>query len=144
MKKQNELQLSSIYDIFSNYTTELDSQVKEQIKILQQEYNNNIIEAQINLLMEICEDNNFNFNDFKEKYIKKKNCSNNKFIKIDEEVLNRIIIEDNTFYYENKENGNVYNSSSKIVGTVHNNKIILNEHILKEPILNEPILNDLI
>ena len=129
MKKQKELQLSSIHDIFSNYTTELEVQLKEQIKILQQEYNNNIIEAQINLLMEICEDNNFNFNDYKDKYIKKKNCSDSKLIKIDEEVLNRIIIDNTIFYYENKENGNVYNASSKIVGSVHNNKIILNEPI---------------
>ena len=127
MKKQKELQLSSIHDIFSSYSNELDLQIKEHIKKLQIEYNNNIIEAQTSLLMEICENNNLNFNEYKQKYITKKICLDDKPIKIDQEVLNKIIINDDVYYYENKENGHVYNSSSKIVGAVHNNKIILNQ-----------------
>ena len=127
MKKQKELQLSSIHDIFFSYSNELDLQIKEHIKKLQIEYNNNIIEAQISLLMEICENDNLNFNEYKQKYIIKKNYLDDKPIKIDQEILNKIIINNDEYYYENKENGHVYNNSSKIVGSVHNNKIILNE-----------------
>ena len=125
MKKQKELQLSSIHDIFLSHNTELELRILDQIKKLNQEHNNNILEAQLSLLAEICEDKNLNFNECKQKYINKKNIIDSKPNKINEEILTKIIINGNVYYYDNKENGNVYNLSSKIVGILNNNKIII-------------------
>ena len=125
MKKQKELQLSSIHDIFLSHNTELELRILDQIKKLNQEHNNNILEAQLSLLAEICEDKKLNFNECKQKYINKKNIVDSKPNKVNEEILTKIIINNNVYYYDNKENGNVYNVSSKIVGILNNNKIII-------------------
>ena len=125
MKKQKELQLSSIHDIFLIHNTELELRIYDQIKKLNQEHNNNILEAQLSLLAEICEDKKLNFNECKQKYINKKNIVDSKPNKVNEEILTKIIINNNVYYYDNKENGNVYNVSSKIVGILNNNKIII-------------------
>ena len=50
MKKQKELQLSSIHDIFLIHNTELELRIYDQIKKLNQEHSNNILEAQLSLL----------------------------------------------------------------------------------------------
>ena len=126
MKKQKELQLSSIHDIFLIHNTELELRIYDQIKKLNQEHSNNILEAQLSLLAEICEDKKLNFNECKQKYINKKNITDgSKSSKPDEEILTKININNSIYYYENKENGNVYDLSSKIVGILNNNKIII-------------------
>ena len=43
-------------------------------------------------------------------------------------ILEKIVIDGAIYYYENIENGIVYNSSSKKVGIMKNNKIELNSH----------------
>jgi hypothetical protein len=43
----------------------------------------------------------------------------------DEHLLDKIIINDSEYFYENKSDGKVYNNKSQIVGTFKNNKVIL-------------------
>ena len=62
------------------------------------------------LLLDICKGENLDFNYLKEKYCKNKNKNTDKII------LEKIIYNDLTYYYENKENGNVYDNSSNVVG----------------------------
>ena len=125
MKKQKDLNISSIFDIISNNNITLELQIKEETKKLEQEYTNIVLETQINLLTEICEDYNLNFEECKKKYINKNNILCSKNIKKTEEILSKIIINNNTYYYENKENGVVYDINSKIIGILINNKIII-------------------
>lgn len=44
----------------------------------------------------------------------------------DEIVFDKIVIDGNNYYYENKENGKIYNSNSKIVGVYKDKKHIIN------------------
>jgi hypothetical protein len=104
---------------------------------INKEYAKNMIK----LIESIAEGENLDSEKLKEKYlnIKKKhsndddhhhhedhhedphNEDNNTIIN---KILDKIIIDGTSFYYENKENGNVYNSSSKLVGLYKDNKII--------------------
>lgn len=130
MKKLKEIK--NFHNIFIEHINELDIQLQIQIKKIKQEYVNNLIDEKIKLLTEICQGENLELDKIKNKYIKtldlnKCNHHNilNEFI-IDEEVLDKIEINNQEYYYENKENGNVYNKDSKIVGIFKNDKIILN------------------
>ena len=58
------------------------------------------------------------------KLAKKTNESKN--IMIEPDLLSRIIIDNISYYFENKDNGNVYDTSSTIVGQYKNGEIILN------------------
>jgi hypothetical protein len=44
----------------------------------------------------------------------------------EEIILDKIIIDNADYYYENKENGKVYNTLSKVVGQFKNKEIIFN------------------
>ncbi len=44
----------------------------------------------------------------------------------EEIIFDKIILDGNNYYYENKENGKIYDSKSKIVGYYKNNKFVLN------------------
>jgi hypothetical protein len=45
---------------------------------------------------------------------------------LEEIIFDKIIIDDINYYYENKEDGRIYNSSSNIVGFYKNKKFIFN------------------
>ncbi len=45
---------------------------------------------------------------------------------IEEIIFDKIILDGSNYYYENKENGKVYDNKSKIVGIYKNNQFILN------------------
>ncbi len=44
----------------------------------------------------------------------------------EEIIFDKIILNGSDYYYENKENGRIYNNKSKIVGIYKNNEFILN------------------
>jgi hypothetical protein len=111
---------------------EIDNELQSQIKKIKEEYNNNIINEKIKLLISICNDENLDFEKIKNKYIKMKDFNKNTIdnhnmeILIDEDLLDKIQINKIDYYYENKENGNVYDMESNIVGVYINGKILLN------------------
>jgi hypothetical protein len=90
------------------------------------------------LLKKIAEGENLDYEMLKEKYLKSSSkeisdVNNTNIIDdqttIDESseiIFDKIIIDNTNYYYENKENGKIYDSSSNIVGIYKNKKFILN------------------
>lgn len=115
------------HNIFVDTINELDINLKIQLKNIKKEYQYNITQERIALLQNICKDENLDFNILKHKYLKPKEMSQivveDEPLIIDETILSKIEINKNIYYYEMKENGNVYNLSSKVVGLFKNNKI---------------------
>lgn len=98
---------------------------------LKKEYEKEILSVQISLLEEIAEGENLNIIELKDKYLKsskeksteKKTKSKN--TNIQEDLLEKMDIKGTTYFYENKENGNVYNTDSQIVGSYVDGEIKL-------------------
>ena len=125
-------EVKKLHDIFVDSINELDNNLKLQMKEIKYEYQKNIAQERISLLYAICENENLDFNVLKHKYLKSKEISQisekeiEKLVIINEEILSKIEINDNKYYYEAKENGNVYNMTSKIVGVYKNNQVCIN------------------
>ena len=132
MKKHHEIK--TMYNIFVDSMNELDVKLQDQVKKIKQEQNNLIIEEKIKLLQLICINEGLDFDSIKYKYIKQKDLEkvlipSNIIIPpiIDENILIKTNINDCVYYYEQKENSNVYNSESNIVGVFKNNSIEFNK-----------------
>jgi len=125
-------EIKNLHNLFIEHINELDTQLQLQYKKIKQEYNNNIIEEKIKLLLLVCEGENLDFNTIKNKYIKSKDLNNstlhNSNIEnnINEELLDKIEINNIEYYYENKENGIIYDKLLNIVGIFNNNEFKLN------------------
>jgi hypothetical protein len=128
MKKNQEIK--KLYDIFIDSTHELDSKLQTQIKKIKQEQNNLILLSQIKLLKLVCEGEGLNYDEIKHKYIKQKEIEKQSIpsqSSSSENIFVKIILNDNIYYYEQKENGNVYDSESNKVGIFINNEIQLTQ-----------------
>jgi hypothetical protein len=129
MEKQKEAK--KYHDIFVDSINELDLKLKLQMKEIKKEYQNNIAQEKILLLHTICNGENLDFNTLKNKYLKSNEISQIFKIPIvqfaesvNDTILNKIEYDNNIYYYENKEDGDVYNTSSKLVGVFKNNNIV--------------------
>ena len=86
-------------------------------------------------LKKVCDDNNLDFNVLNHKYLPNKALAlitqehpvKKSSPQIDEELLDKIIIDDNEYYYEDKEDGKVYNNKTAIVGVYKDNKVLFND-----------------
>jgi hypothetical protein len=129
MKKLKELK--KIQEIFVNSITDLDSMLSLQLHKIKEEYNDNIIDMKVTLLESICLGEGLDFNKMKDKYLKNKEikkvvtteitCSSES----SEDVLDKVTINGNDYYYQPKEKGNVYNNNSDHVGVFKNGSISL-------------------
>lgn len=128
MSKTKELKglkvkLTSILD-------SVDTIISQDLKKLKKEYQQKILEEKTQLLIKIAEGENLDLNLLKSKYLKSKELhimeESIPLLTDTEELLDRIIVNENTYYYENKEKGKVYDTSNKEVGYYKNNNIILN------------------
>ena len=130
MKKLNELK--SLHDTFVDSLNDLDLKILNQMKKIKKEYQQIVIDEKIKLLITVCEGENLDFNKIKSKYLKSKELLllvDTPIIKedvIDDDVLNTIQINDKIYYYQPKEKGIVYDSTSKQVGEFKNGNVILN------------------
>jgi hypothetical protein len=125
------LEIKKLREIITDYTSKLDLQIQLQLKKIKLEYNNNIHEEKIKLLIAICQDENLDFEKLKQKYIKTN--INTQYtilpvlnIPIDEDILDKIEIDNVIYYYENKENGKVYDDNLNIIGKYINGFIQYN------------------
>jgi hypothetical protein len=130
MKKYQEIK--NTYELFVESINELDTKLQAQIKKLKQEQTNLIIEEKIKLLKSICDGEGLDYDTIKYKYIKQKEINKSStesvFIKSsthDENILIKTIINNNVYYYEQKENGIVYDTESNQVGLFIDNNIEL-------------------
>lgn len=122
--------LKELYPKINSLLGEIDNQVKDSIKHIKKECNNLLVDEKIKLLKIICEGEDLDFNEMKNKYISEKE---KKLIKEQsdiseisiENLLDTVEINGITYFYENKEKGIIYDSKSKVVGVVKNGKPVI-------------------
>lgn len=122
--------LKEMYPKINSLLGEIDNEVKESIKKIKKDYSIALIDEKINFLKIICDGEELNFNELKNKYLNEKE---KKFIKeqvniIDisnENLLDIIEINDQIYFYENKEKGIIYDKkTNKSVGIITNGEYI--------------------
>lgn len=131
MKKLKEL--NSIHNVFVDAITELDLKLQAHLKKIKLEYQHNVTEEKIKLLLTVCNGEGLDFDKLKIKYLKSKelnHVSKEEEVKesdvIEEDLLDKIEINGIEYYYEPKEKGIVYDLNSNPVGIFKNSKVVLN------------------
>lgn len=130
MKKIKEL--NNIKNIIADNNIELLNKINAKSKEIKIEIAKLVAEEKIKLLSNICEKYNLNFDELKTQFLKPKELNlilieTTEIMSedINESILNNCVINNNKYYYEQKEKGNVYDTNSQIVGMVKNNQVIL-------------------
>lgn len=125
--------LKHINDTFTNTFEELLLELKTKMKDVKHEYQQNVIDEKNKLLIEICNGEGLDIEKMKVKYLKPKELNyieptepNKNIILIDDNLLDKIIINDRDYYYEPENNGKVFDSNNNLVGTYKNGNVILN------------------
>ena len=125
--------LKNLNNTFIDGFNELYSEVQDNLKEIKQEYQQNITEERIKLLVAICNGEGLNINDIKIKYLKSKeleyfepNDTQKNIITINDNLLDKIRINDQDYYYEPIKDGIVYNIDNEPVGIYKNNTVIIN------------------
>ena len=133
MRKLKELK--GIYSIFVDSITDLDSKIQQQLKKIKLEYQQNVTEEKIRLLIAVCNGEGLDFDKIKSKYLKSKELSQvseeesiHEIEIEEEELLDKVEISGKQYYYEAKEKGIVYDMNSKPVGVYKNGKVVLNSN----------------
>lgn len=122
--------LKEMYPKINSLLGEIDNEVKESIKKIKKDNNTTLIDEKINFLRIICEGEGLIFDELKNKYLneKEKKCIKehvNTICTSNEILLDIIEINDKTYFYENKENGIIYDrDTNNPVGVFINNKPI--------------------
>jgi len=126
--------LKGLKDLQTNFVdiiNHLDDKIQSDLLDIKKEYQNNITEEKIKLLIAVCNGEGLDFNKIKVKYLKAKELLQTNFDTpveensiIEEDLLDKIIFEGKEYYYEQKEKGIVYDIDSKPVGIYAEGKII--------------------
>ena len=122
--------LKEMYPKINSLLGEIDNEFKESIKKIKKDNNMMLIDEKINFLRIICEGEGLIFNELKNKYLneKEKKCIKEQVNTIDvsnENLLDIIEINDKTYFYENKENGIIYDrNTNNPVGIITNGEPI--------------------
>jgi hypothetical protein len=125
MKKNQEIK--ELYNTFVKHVNNLDSELQEHLKKIKLDNKDLILHEKKKLLAEISKGENLNYKLLKKKYLSILPENNIESDSDNESpVLNKTIINDIDYYYENKENGNIYNMNTEIVGSFINKKFIIN------------------
>jgi hypothetical protein len=97
--------ISNLENIIDKYLNNIKSEHKEIVN---------------KLIKDICDGEGLDYNIIKDKYLKKKEEV------VSSEILDKIEINNQVYYYEKKEDGKVYNNNLVIIGKYTNNNIVLN------------------
>ena len=122
--KTNET-LKEMHPKINSLLGEIDAVIKEDSKKIKKEFLNNLSDVRINLLKEICDGENLNFQEIKNKYLTDKEIKNIIDISDTKEVINEplldtVLINGKTYFFENKDKGIIFDSKSKPVGVFKN------------------------
>ena len=127
--KTNE-SIKDLYTKVNSLLGEIDKEVLDAITKQKKENNKLLIDEKIKLLKDICDGENLNFDELKHKYLNEKE---KKYIKekIDiikvstESLLDTFENNGHTYFYENKEDGIIYDKkTNKSVGIIKNGEPI--------------------
>lgn len=123
--------LKDLQTDFVDIINHLDDKIQSDLLDIKKEYQNNITEEKIKLLIAVCNGEGLDFNKIKVKYLKAKELLQTNFDTpvekdsiIEEDLLDKIIFEGKEYYYEQKEKGIVYDIDSKPVGIYAEGQII--------------------
>ena len=123
--------LKDLQTDFVDIINHLDDKIQSDLLDIKKEYQNNITEEKIKLLIAVCNGEGLDFNKIKVKYLKAKELLQTNFDTpveensiIEEDLLDKIIFEGKEYYYEQKEKGIVYDIDSKPVGIYNEGKIM--------------------
>ena len=119
---------------FIDIATEFDKLLQETDVLTNEEHKKILADEKMKLLTQISHNEKIDLELLKKKYLnfssdvdekviikeKSKDTSNK------DELLNSIVIDKITYYYEPKENGIIYNSNSQIVGSYINKNLKFN------------------
>jgi hypothetical protein len=120
--------LKKINEESINYINNIDHIINK----LNKEYEKELYEKLEYIVQLISEGENININILKDKYLykivnKKKSKNKTENIKLDEtEILEKVDINGETYYYQNKDGGNIYNIKSIVVGNYNEGKWEIN------------------
>lgn len=123
--------LKELYPKLNSLLGEIDNLIKEDTKKIKKEYTMLITEARINILNEICQGEGLNLIEIRNKYLTEKEKKNINFsletVKevVHEVLLDTVEIKNIIYYYENKENGIIFDSKSKEVGVFKKGQYII-------------------
>jgi hypothetical protein len=98
-------------------------------KKIKKEYQQLLIEEKNILISKIADGENLNISDLKNKYLKPKEIIITEPTKMqinqeNEDLLDKIVIDDIVYYYENKEKGKVFDIKNNEVGIFKNGSIL--------------------
>lgn len=125
--KSTLLEIDKYYDIFVDNINDLNIKLKQHLKKIKNEYKNNLIIEKEKFLKEICLNENLDFNIMKSKYLPKPNNILSTMNENNVTILNKIIINDIEYYYNNTNDDSiVYNNKLQNIGYYKNNEIIFN------------------
>ena len=127
--KSNEY-IKELYTKVNSLLGEIDKEVSDAITKQKKENNTLLINEKIKLLKDICNGENLNFDELKHKYLNEKE---KKYIKekvetfkvSNESLLDTFESNGETYFYENKEDGIIYDkNTNKPVGVIKNGEPI--------------------
>lgn len=129
MKRSKEL--NNFHNEIITQFESIESLVGDYKKKINKEFQQLLIEEKNILLLKVAEGENLNINDLKKKYLKSKEILSIEEAKLkvpeeSEELLDKIIINEEIYYFENKEKGKVFNINNNEVGIMKNGSIIFN------------------
>jgi hypothetical protein len=129
MKKNKEL--NNFHNELLLQFENIELLINDYKKRIKKEYQQFLIEEKNKLLSKVAEGEKLNINDLKKKYLKAKEVIITdelitQLVNENEELLDKIIIEGEVYYYENKEKGKVFDIENIEVGIFKNGSILLN------------------
>lgn len=131
MKKLKELKV--VHNVFVDAINDLDTKLQIQLKRVKQEYQKNVLDEKIRLLINVCNGEGLDFDKIKGKYLKQKELSQvmeddifTESQSFEEDLLDKVEINGEQYYYEPKEKGIIYDMSSNPVGIYKSGKFIFN------------------
>lgn len=130
-KIQNEVK--SFSQLIDNYCSKLNKEYAKNVnKLLEniakgENLNLEMLkEKYLNKLSDTTEETQIEVSEIKNDSNDNNDTENNDTNSYEEIIFDKIVINGSNYYYENKENGKIYNSSSNIVGVYKNKKFVLN------------------
>lgn len=126
-KRINLKYAKKIKEEFSAFESVFNSHI-EKIK---KEHQKILILKMNELISNIAKNENLNELDLREKYLNikekhKKEEKEKKEIQVEETLLDHVIIDGKTYFFENKDNGKIFNENTEVTGSYKNGEFIFN------------------